>query len=208
MTRTGRRPGDSSVTKSEILDAARSTFAELGYESATLRRIATAAGVDVALISHYFGSKENLFVAVHDLPITPSEFADVFEGASEDEIGRRVARRSLSALAADDSPAISLMRAASTNANAAAMLREFIDGTLIDPISQMIDAPDARERVALVASQLLGVLFTRHVVGVHELNAAAIDDLVEAIAPTLQRYLSGPAWAAERVQHPAAHSAG
>lgn len=197
MTRTGRRPGDSSVTKAEILEAARSTFAKCGYESATLRRIATTAGVDVALISHHFGSKEQLFVAVHDLPINPSEIAGIFDGASEDDVGERIARFSLAILAVDDSPAISLMRAASTNANAATMLREFIDRTLIDPIATMIDTPDARQRVALVASHLLGVLFSRHVVGVPELASASISELVDAIGPTLQRYLTEPAWTTE-----------
>ena len=127
MTRTGRRPGDSSVTRSEILTAARTTFAESGYESATLRRIAAAAGVDVALISHYFGNKEDLFVAVHELPINPSDVVDVLDGVDDEEIGEKIARFSLGVLATDGSAAISLMRAASTNASAAAMLREFID---------------------------------------------------------------------------------
>jgi AcrR family transcriptional regulator len=194
MTRTGRRPGDPAVTKAEILEAARSTFAELGYESATLRRIAAAAGVDAALIAHYSGNKEELFVAVHELPINPSDLDGVFDGASGDDVGERIARFSLTILAVDDSPAISLMRAASTNASAAAMLREFIDRTLIDPIAAMIDASDARERVSLVASHLLGVLFARHIVGVPQLVSASNDELVETIGPALRRYLTEPAW--------------
>jgi len=194
MTRAGRRPGDPSVTKAEILGAAKSAFAEYGYDGATLRRIAAAAGVDVALVSHYFGNKESLFVAVHDLPIMPSEFARILESASEAEIGEQIARFALGTLAADDSPAVSLMRAASTNPQAAAMLREFIDRALTDPISAMIDAPDVRERVALVVAQILGVLFARHIVGVRELTAASTDDLVAAVGPTVQRYLTEPAW--------------
>lgn len=192
MTRTGRRPGNSSVTKNEILEAARATFAEFGYESATMRRIATAAGVDVALLAHHFGNKEQLFVAVHDLPINPSAMADVFSDASEGEVGEGIARFSLTMLATDDSPAISLMRAASTNANAAAMLRGFIDRTLVEPIAEMIDAEDARDRVALVASHLLGVLFARHIVGIPELASASIDELVDTVGPVLQRYLTEP----------------
>ena len=190
MTRTGRRPGDPSVTKAGILRAARSTFAEFGYERATLRRIAAVAGIDVALVAHHFGNKEGLFVAVHDLPINPSRFAEVLNGVSGDEMGERIARFSLSVLAVDDSPAISLMRAASTNASAAAMLGEFIDQTLVEPIAALIDVPDARRRGSLVASHLLGVLFARHIVGVPELVSASIDELVDVIAPTLQRYLA------------------
>ncbi|MEN8234716.1 MAG: TetR family transcriptional regulator [Actinomycetota bacterium] len=190
MTRTGRRPGDSAVTRAEILDAARSTFAESGYEGATLRRIAATAGVDVALIAHYFGSKEQLFVAAHELPINPSDIAGVLGSGSVDDVGERVAHFALSMLAADDSPAVSLMRAAATNESAAAMLREFIDRAMIEPIAALIDLPDARERVALMASHLLGVLFARHIVGVPELVSAPIDDLAAAVGPTLQRYLT------------------
>jgi len=81
MTRTGRRPGDAAKTRAEILEAARETFAALGYEGATMRRIADEAGVDSALISYHFGTKEQLFVAVHELPINPSDLALLIDGS-------------------------------------------------------------------------------------------------------------------------------
>ena len=191
MSRTGRRPGDATNTKADILEAAREAFASLGYEGATMRRIADEAGVDSALIAYHFGTKEQLFVAVHALPINPSDLALLIDGPS-DEIGERIARFAMTMLAADDSTAVSLMRSSASNPSAAAMLREFIEGALVEPIAKQLDAPDSRERVALVAAQILGVLFARHIVRVPELALASVDDLVGLIAPGLQRYMTEP----------------
>jgi AcrR family transcriptional regulator len=191
MSRTGRRPGDTTRTKAEILEAARGAFAADGYDGATMRRIADDAGVDSALIAYHFGTKEQLFVAVHELPINPSDLALLIDGPN-DEIGQRVARFAMTMLAADDSTAVSLMRSSASNPAAAAMLREFIEGALVEPIAERVDASDARERVALVASQILGVLFARHIVRVPELVSASVDDLVDLIGPVLQRYLTEP----------------
>jgi AcrR family transcriptional regulator len=191
MSRTGRRPGDASRTREDILEAARSLFASLGYDGATTRRIADEAGVDSALIAYHFGSKEQLFVAVHELPINPSDLALLIDGR-DDEIGERVARFSMTMLAADDSTAVSLMRASASNPAAAEMLREFIERTMVDPIAEQTGMQDSRERVALVAAQILGVLFARHNVRVPELASASIDDLVDLIGPVLQRYMTEP----------------
>jgi AcrR family transcriptional regulator len=191
VSRTGRRPGDPNITREEILSAARAAFAESGYEHATLRRIAGAAGVDASLIVHYFGSKAQLFAAAHDLPVDPGQIVSVIGEGAESEIGVRVARLVLGGLAVDGSPAVSLMRAASTYDSAAVMLREFVDRAMISPIAGMIEGPDARGRVALVASHVLGVLFSRYVVGLEEMTSASIDDLVDALGPVFQTALTG-----------------
>ena len=191
MSRTGRRPGDATSTKADILEAAREAFASLGYEGATTRRIADAAGVDSALIAYHFGTKEQLFVAVHALPINPSDLALLIDGPG-DEIGQRIARLSLTMLAADDSTAVSLMRSSASNPAAAAMLREFIEYAMVEPIADQIDVSDGRERVALVAAQILGVLFARHIIRVPELASASVDELVDVVGPVLQQYLTEP----------------
>jgi AcrR family transcriptional regulator len=191
MSRTGRRPGDSTKTKAAILEAARTVFASLGYDGTTMRRIAVDAGVDSALISYYFGTKQELFVAVHELPINPADLALLIDG-SDDEIGERVARFAMTMLATDNSTAVSLMRSSVSSPSATTMLRQFIDRALIDPIAEQIGGPDARERVALATAQILGVLFARHIVHVPELAAATTEDLVDSIGPVLQRYLTEP----------------
>lgn len=191
MSRTGRRPGDAAGTKGEILEAARGAFALLGYEGATMRRIGDDAGVDPALIAYYFGAKEQLFVAVHELPINPSDLALLIEGP-KDKIGERVARFAMTMLAADESTAVSLMRASASNQSAAAMLREFIERALVVPIAEQIDVPDSRKRASLAASQILGLLFARHIVRLPDLVSASVDDLVDLIGPVLQQYLTEP----------------
>src|SRR2546421_12192837 len=66
------RPAGSPPNREAILAAARDQFAARGYESATIRGIAAAAGVDPALVHHYFGSKDRLFAAAVELPLAPS----------------------------------------------------------------------------------------------------------------------------------------
>ena len=156
-----------------------------------MRRIAGEAGVDSALIAYHFGTKEQLFVAAHQLPISPSELALLIDGPRE-EMGERIARFSMTMLATDESTAVSLMRSSASNPSAAAMLREFVEGTLVEPIAEQIGGPDSRERVALVVAQILGVLFARHIVRIPELVLASVDDLVDLIAPSVQRYLTEP----------------
>ena len=67
MNRTGRRPGTPD-TRDAILAVARRRFATRGYDATSLRGIAAEAKVDPALLIHYFGTKEGLFVAATGLP--------------------------------------------------------------------------------------------------------------------------------------------
>ncbi len=191
MSRTGRRPGDPAKTRAEILEAARNLFATNGYDGTSMRRIAVDAGVDSALVTYHFGTKEELFVAVHELPINPSDMALLFDGPIEG-VGERVARFAMTMLATDDSMAVSLIRSSAATPSAAAILREFIDRALVEPLAVQLDAPDARERATLAGSQILGVLYARHIVHIPDLVSASIDDLVDAIGPVLQMYLIEP----------------
>lgn len=187
----GRRPGDPEVTKAAVLEAARTTFAGHGFEKATIRAIASAAGVDPALVLHYFGSKDSLFVAAHQLPFSPEDVeAAIFDG-DIDGLGERIARFYLSALAVPGSPAISLLRAAATHDRAAEMLRTFIGLTLMGPGLETVPLADRRFRMSLVASHLLGVLFARLILRIPELADSNLDDVIDPLGTTFQRYLTG-----------------
>ncbi|MEN8040913.1 MAG: TetR family transcriptional regulator [Actinomycetota bacterium] len=187
---TGRRPGDPEITRASILDAARSAFAEHGFQGSTIRMIAADAGVDPALVPHHFGSKEQLFVAAHELPFSPEEVeAAIFDG-DIDGLGERIARLYLSVLADPGSPAISLLRAASTHTAAADMLRTFIGLTLMGPGLDTVEVPDIRFRMSLVASHLLGVLFTRLILVLPELADRDVEDIIGPLSVTFQRYLT------------------
>src|ERR687897_3533809 len=89
MARTGRRPGVSG-TREAILDAARRAFAEQGYQRATIRGVAELAGVDPALVHHYFGTKQELFVAAVRLPVNPVEQLTTVLAAEPDQVGPRI----------------------------------------------------------------------------------------------------------------------
>lgn len=190
--RVGRRPGRSG-TREEILAAARSRFAELGYEGATIRRIAADAGVDPALVHHYFGTKEQLFAAAVRLPFTPSEVLAEALRVEPEHMGEAIVRAALTAWEGPEAreAAMGLIRAAASNERAAAMLRGFVEAAIIGPISRAIPAPDAPLRAALIASHVVGLALARYLVRVEPLASASPDELVRRIGPTLQRYLTG-----------------
>ena len=188
----GRRPGDPDVTRRAILDASRSVFAELGFDRATIRRIAAAADVDPGLVHHYFGTKQGLFAAAHALPFDPESLVATLLEGPEAQIGERIARFYIGVLAAPGTPAVSLIRAAATNDDAATMLREFIEDILLRHADRLARPPQARLRVALVGSHMIGLVFARTMVRVGDLADAADEDLVAAVAPVLQHYLKAP----------------
>jgi len=186
----GRRPGDPAVTRRAVLEGARATFAEAGYERATIRAIASAAGVDPSLVHHYFGTKEELFVAAHELPLSP---ADALAALADDEgtLGERVTRAYLSAALTEGGPFESLVRAAMTNPTARAMLRRFIERGMLDGLAPYLGTPDARLRLILAGSHLIGLFMARQVLGVDALRRADPEQLVRVVGPTIDRYLTG-----------------
>ncbi len=199
LGRTGRRAGDSG-TRDAILESARGQFADHGYDGATIRAIAAAAGVDPALVHHFYGSKERLFAAAMQFPLIPSE---TIRAALADEsrepgepLGSHMVR---SALAAWESPGVreafqGLLRSALTSERAAAMLREFVAETVLRSVASAAGGSDAGEtafRAALIASQMLGLALARYMLKFGPLAAASADELAAAIGPGIDRYLTG-----------------
>jgi AcrR family transcriptional regulator len=192
MARTGRRPG-ASGTREAILDAARRAFAEQGYQHATIRKVAELAGVDPALVHHYFGTKQALFVAAVQLPVNPIEQLTNVLADDPTEIGRRLVEVFLTVWdrAADRSPLLALVRSAMGDEAAAAMLREFITEEVLGRIARQLGSPDARLRATLVGSQLIGLLMARYIIKVEPLASTPAAQVAAAVGPTLQRYLTG-----------------
>jgi AcrR family transcriptional regulator len=192
MARTGRRPGVSG-TREAILDAARRAFAEHGYQHATIRGVADLAGVDPALVHHYFGTKQELFVAAVQLPVNPVERLTAVLDEDPDQAGRRMVETFLSVWdhAATQSPLLALIRSAVGDEHAAAMLREFITEEVLGQIAHRLGGADARLRATLVGSQVIGLAMARYIVKVEPLASASRTQVVAAVGPTLQRYLTG-----------------
>jgi AcrR family transcriptional regulator len=190
--RTGRRPG-APGTRDRILAAARACFAEAGYDGATVRGVAARAEVDPALVHHYFGSKQQLFVAAMELPVdVPAVVPQVLAGPPE-ELGRRFVDYVLRLW---DTPAyrpllLGVVRSATTDAVAAGMLRQLLaEGPLL-ALARTLDRPDASLRAVLAGSQVIGLAMARYVVKVEPVASASLDELVRAIAPAIQHYLAG-----------------
>jgi AcrR family transcriptional regulator len=177
-----------------VLAAARAAFAERGFDGATIRAIATAAGVDPALVHHYFGNKDKLFLAAIEAPADPEELLpEVLQGGT-DELGRNLLRVFLRVWDGPARPAgLALVRSAVGNEWTAKLLREFLVSQVLRRVvgTLHLSAAEQEARGALVASQLIGLVMARYVLEVEPLASAGPDELVEALAPTLQRYLTG-----------------
>ncbi|MFI6158782.1 TetR/AcrR family transcriptional regulator [Micromonospora sp. PTRAS2] len=191
--RTGRRPGNPG-TREAILDAARAAFAERGFDAASIRSIAAAAGVDPALVHHYFGGKDQLFLAAMGAPLDPGELLPRVLAGDADGVGERLVRTFLGVW---DSPAgtaaVALLRSAVSNEWTARLLREFLVTQVLRRVLHHLDVDPAELplRGSLVASQLVGLALMRHVVRLEPVASAPPETLVAAVGPTVQRYLRG-----------------
>jgi AcrR family transcriptional regulator len=193
VRRGGRRPGTSG-TREAILAAASRHFAEHGYDRASLRSIAAEAGVDQKLIAHFFGSKQQLFVAAVGLPLNPAEILPAILAGSPDSIGERIAHLLVDVLERPElhQRLTGVVRAAASEPQVARMLREFLIQELFGPAAEMLGADDGPFRANLVGSQLVGLVMTRYVIAIEPLASMPPDAVAAAIAPTIQRYLVGP----------------
>lgn len=188
--RTGRRTG-SPDTRSEILDAAKRVFGKVGYDRATVRGIATEAGVDPSLIYHYFGTKDQLFAASIDIPIPAAEaLRSVFAGERED-LGRRLAETFFFVWEQEAARAslLGILRSAMGGEDQAAeAFRQFLTTSVLEQISPLIGGENPRLRALLMASQLVGIAMTRYVMRLEPIASAPIDDIIELVAPRIQSY--------------------
>ncbi|TDB82658.1 TetR family transcriptional regulator [Micromonospora sp. KC721] len=191
--RSGRRPGNPD-TREVILAAARTAFAERGFDAASIRVIAAAAGVDPALVHHYFGTKEQLFRATIDISVDPAELLPAVLSGDRDTVGERLVRMFLTVW---DSPAgaaaVALLRSAVANEWTARLLREFLVTQVLRRVLDQlsIDPAELPLRGSLVASQMIGLAMMRYVVRLEPVASAAPEALVAAVGPTVQRYLTG-----------------
>ena len=191
--RPGRPPGPSD-TRAAILAAASRRFAEVGYDRASLRAIATDAGVDQKLIAHYFGSKQQLFVTAIGLPIDPGAILPAVLAGNREGLPERLAAALVTVL---EQPEVherltGIVRGAASSPEMARMMREFLTRAVFEPIAASLDVEQPLLRATLVGSQVVGLLMARYVVAVEPLASLPPQALAAAVAPTLERYLVGP----------------
>jgi AcrR family transcriptional regulator len=191
VRRRGRRPAGED-TRAALLEAARVEFTERGFDGATVRAIAQRAGVDPAMVNHWFGGKDALFVAVMEIPVNPGEIIHRILDGNPEQIAERILRTFLSVWDANGGGALAtLVRSVASHEDAARMMREFVGRVVFGRIAAAV-APDRPElRAALCGTQVAGLGLIRYVIRLEPLASADHDTVVTAIAPNLQRYLTG-----------------
>jgi AcrR family transcriptional regulator len=155
--------------------------------------IAPRARVDPALLHHYFGTKQQLFVAASEFPVDPAEIVPRMIAGPPELMGERVV---LAVVGLWDRPELrplllGIIRSATTDPVAAGMARRLLaEGPFLE-LARALDVPDAEVRATLAGTQLIGLAIARYVIGLEPVASMTPDQLAQAIGPTLGRYLSG-----------------
>jgi AcrR family transcriptional regulator len=188
------RPRGGTESRANILKTARLRFVQHGYAHVTLRSIAAEAGVDVALISHYFESKRGLFGAAMRLNGNPADIVvDALRGPLE-TLPERLLKLVVQAW---DDPAggpalLQLARTALHDPHFGRLFQEMAEREIVMRIAERLEGRKARERSAIATSQLAGLVVTRYVLRVEPLASMSTDDLIRVMAPSLRRVLLIP----------------
>jgi AcrR family transcriptional regulator len=196
-TNTGRkrpgRPAGNSDTRDRILANARVLFARNGIANTSIRAVAAAAGVDSALIHHYFGTKEKLFAAAVRVPIDPMDIIGPLRETPVEELGHKIPSMLLPLWDSEVGAGfIATLRSilAGSEVN---LFRSFIQDVIAVEVGARVDNPPGTGiiRIQFVASQLVGVLMARYILDLEPFKSLPAEQIVETIAPNLQRYLTG-----------------
>jgi AcrR family transcriptional regulator len=190
--RPGRPPG-SSDTRERILDSARELFARNGIDKTSIRAVAAGAGVDPALVHHYYGTKQQLFAAAIHIPIDPMEVIGPLRETPVGEIGYKLP---LLLLPLWDSEAgkgfIAELRSLLAG-NDVSLIRSFLQEVIAVEVGSRVDNPPGtgQIRVQFVASQLVGVVMARYILELEPFKSLPVERIAKTIGPNLQRYLTG-----------------
>ncbi|MGW0859905.1 TetR/AcrR family transcriptional regulator [Streptomyces sp. NPDC002690] len=179
-------------SRARILQAARTEFAERGYDKASMRSIARAAGVDAALVHHYFGTKDEVFGAAVELSFEPALVVPRILSGPVEGVGERMARYFISVWEnpVSRAPLLAIVRSALTHEAAADVLRTFVLGRLLERVAAELDVPDPTFRAEVAASHMVGIAMLRYVVRTEPLASVDPERIVALVAPSIQRYLT------------------
>lgn len=181
------RPRNAAQTRADILEAARRRFAAEGYEATTLRAIAADVGVDAALVSRYFGSKQDLFATATEFRIDLPSLKD----APAADIPSMLMPRYF-AVWEDDQSFLALLRAASTSRVAAETINETLANNVGPALRQV--TPDHDEvRIAVTDAFVIGLAMTRSILANPPVTGLSRDELTAWAAPVFRQLLVGPA---------------
>ncbi|MDA8368749.1 MAG: TetR family transcriptional regulator [Nocardiopsaceae bacterium] len=185
MARTGRRPG-TTQTREQILEAAREQFAESGYSGATVRGIARSAGVDPALVHHFFGSKDQVFIEAMRLPYNPAAIVRRIIAGTDGDRAVSIVRYVLDVWDRPETqtPMLALLRSAANNDHAAMTVRGFMSDILQHHIAVEFAIDPVRASAA--GSQILGLILTRYLFRIEPIASADAEEVARVYAPAIR----------------------
>ncbi len=194
VLKRGRRPKGKGDPREDILQGAIREFARRGFDHATIRAIAHEAHVDPALVYHYFGDKESLFAEALRVRMRRPTEAEMPPTVSAAQRAQTVVRLFLERWGGDGAtaPFLALLRSASSNPKAAALLRRAFEEEITPHVRASVGRDDVELRVGLVASTLLGLGVIRYIVRLDPIASATNEELARCVGPVLLRYLNEP----------------
>lgn len=202
----------SDDARDVVLDAARAAFHARGYLRTSVRGVAAAAGVAPEVVNRYWQSKESLFAAAMRLPFDPASAVPQLIAPGLDGMGERLTRATLDLLADDQArqDLIEMFQAGTSASKAAKGMQDFIEKSFVDRLVRILGVPDARLRVNLIMSYLLGIATSRYIVRLEPLASMSEDEVVKLVAPTIQTWLdiSKPVQPKKRRKSPKPKSSG
>jgi AcrR family transcriptional regulator len=187
------RPAGSSNTQERILASARDLFARNGISGTSIRAVAAAAGVDSALVHHYFGTKEKLFAAAVHIPVDPMDLIGPLQQVPVDELGHAILSMLLPLWDSDIGASFVATLRSIVAGSEVNLFRTFIQDVIGVEVGGRVDDPPGSGivRIQFVASQLVGVIMARYILELEPFASLPAQQIADTIAPNLQRYLTG-----------------
>lgn len=181
------KPRNASATRATILAAARSLFAKSGFDGISLRDIASQAECNVALVSRYFGSKDELFLEAVSEGFDLSSIAN----SQRQEFGQNMARYILSKRQRGALEPLQALLRSTSNANATKLMQDILENQFITPLAAWLGGENAKLRAATIAAMILGVATTRDILESPSMTKASVEKNIEVLAPLLQALVDG-----------------
>jgi AcrR family transcriptional regulator len=187
------RPAGASDTRERILTSARGLFAQNGIDKTSIRAVAAAAGVDPALVHHYYGTKEQLFAAAIHVPIDPMEILRPLRDTPVENLGYTLPCVLLPLWDSELGKGFIATIRSLLAGSEVGLLRSFLQEVIAVEVGARVDNPPGSGliRVQFVASQLVGVVVARYIIELDPFKSLPVEQIAETIGPNLQRYLTG-----------------
>ena len=187
------RPAGASDTRERILTSARGLFAQNGIDKTSIRAVAAAAGVDPALVHHYYGTKEQLFAAAIHVPIDPMEILRPLRDTPVEKLSYTLLCVRLPLWDSELGKGFIATIRSLLAGSEVGLLRSFLQEVIAVEVGARVDNPPGSGliRVQFVASQLVGVVVARYIIELDPFKSLPVEQIAETIGPNLQRYLTG-----------------